>query len=148
MDCTHGCAIPVTIHVSVLILCQNRATCNISTNSNTDYTCLCPANYTGHFLIVKVSINAICKQLYSSQVQFQYEVTPCPSGYEPISTCTGECVPVHICITNDPCQNGATCDIGPNSNTDYTCLCLPLFTDKNCSEYNFVSRWPEASIIL
>ena len=59
----------------------------------------------------------------------------CPLGYAPNMDCT-ECVPVHICVTNNPCQNEATCTIGNNSNTDYTCLCPANYTGQNCeSEY-------------
>ena len=53
----------------------------------------------------------------------------CPLGYEPNTTCDG-CVPVHICLTKNPCQNGATCNI--NSNTDYTCSCPPNYSGQNC----------------
>ena len=62
------------------------------------------------------------------------------AGYEQISTCTGVCVPVHICLTSNPCLNGAPCNIGTNSNTNYTCSCVPPFTDKNCCEHktNFI----------
>ena len=60
---------------------------------------------------------------------------PCPLGYTPNMDCTG-CDPVHICVTNDPCQNRATCNISTNSNTDYTCLCPANYTGQNCeSEY-------------
>ena len=59
-------------------------------------------------------------------------VLPCPLGYEPNSACT-ECVPVHICVTDNPCENGGTCNIGTNNNTDYTCSCAPNFSEKNCT---------------
>ena len=58
-------------------------------------------------------------------------VLPCPLGFEPNSACTG-CVPVHICLTSNPCQNGAACNIGTNSNTNYTCSCPANFTGQNC----------------
>ena len=60
-------------------------------------------------------------------------VLPCPLGYEPNSACTG-CVPVHICVTDDnSCENGGTCNIGTNNNTDYTCSCAPNFSGTNCT---------------
>ena len=59
-------------------------------------------------------------------------VLPCPLGYEPNSACTG-CLPVHICATDNPCQNGGTCNIGTNNNTDYTCSCATNFSGKNCT---------------
>ena len=57
-------------------------------------------------------------------------VLPCPLGYAPNTACTG-CVPVHICLTSNPCQNGATCNIGA-SNTDYTCSCPPNYSGQTC----------------
>ena len=59
-------------------------------------------------------------------------VLPCPLGYGPNSACTG-CVPVHICVTDNPCENGGTCNIGTNNNTDYTCSCAPNFSGTNCT---------------
>ena len=84
--------------------------------------------------IAKVSINAnsnSCFKQLQQLLNFVFLsvcVLPCPLGYDPNSACT-ECVPVHICVTNNPCQNGATCNIGTNSNTDYTCSCPPK---QNC----------------
>ena len=60
----------------------------------------------------------------------------CALGYEANSACDS-CAPVHICLTNDPCQNGTTCNIGTNSNTDYTCSCVSSFTGKNCCKYHY-----------
>ena len=68
---------------------------------------------------------------------------PCPLGHQPNSSCSG-CVPVHICLTNAPCQNGATCNIGTNCNTDYTCSCVQNFSGKNCTgENNIVWSTPK-----
>ena len=117
--------------------CQNGATCNIGTNSNTDYTCSCLPNYTGQdcerkYSALKIDIQIHC--LFHSEC-----VLPCPLGYAPNSACT-ECVPVHICVTSNPCQNGATCNIGTNNNTDYTCSCVQNFSGKNCTGENDTIR--------
>ena len=58
-------------------------------------------------------------------------VLPCPLGHQPNSACDG-CIPVHICLTSNPCQNGATCNVDTNSNTDYTCSCPPNYSGQNC----------------
>ena len=38
---------------------------------------------------------------------------------------------MHICLTSNPCQNGATCNFSTNSNTNYTCSCLANFTGQD-----------------
>ena len=82
-------------------------------------------------------------------------VLPCPLGYGPNSACTG-CVPVHICVTDNPCENGGTCNIGTNNNTDYTCSCATNFSGKNCTSKltpgsqlwcnDCIRKWHSASI--
>ena len=57
-------------------------------------------------------------------------VLSCSPGEEANSGCT-MCDPVHICLTSNPCQNGATCNIG-TSNTDYTCSCPPNYSGQTC----------------
>ena len=73
-----------------------------------------------------------CTIHYSALFRMFFLLSP---GHELNSSCSG-CIPVHICLTSNPCQNGATCNIGSNSNTDYTCSCPANYTGQNCeSEY-------------
>ena len=81
--------------------------------------------------LVIVSINLLLQMVQHFRGNhFSECVLSCPLGQEANSAC--ECVPVHTCLTNNPCQNGATCNIGANSNTDYTCSCPPDYTGQNC----------------
>ena len=68
----------------------------------------------------------------TATIIFSVCVLPCPLGYGPNSACNG-CVPVHICVTDNPCENGGTCNIGTNNNTDSTCSCAQNFSGKNCT---------------
>ena len=69
----------------------------------------------------------------------------CPLGYEPNTTCGG-CNPVHSCVTNNPCQNGGTCNIGSTS-TSYTCSCLPNYSGQTC-EGKYLSITHSSSELL
>ena len=63
----------------------------------------------------------------------------CPLGYEPNTTCSS-CNPVHVCVTNNPCQNEGTCNIG-SSSTSYTCSCLPNYSGQTCEgKYIYLSH--------
>ena len=55
----------------------------------------------------------------------------CPLGYGPDLPCS-RCDPVHVCLTSNPCQNGAKCIIGSHNNSDYICSCLTNYTGQNC----------------
>ena len=54
----------------------------------------------------------------------------CTPGFEVNSNCS-QCVPTHVCLTDNPCQNGATCIIGPTI-MEYNCLCTYKHTGENC----------------
>ena len=63
-------------------------------------------------------------------------VLPCTElGYAPNPTCTA-CIEVHICLIGDPCENGATCNIGLTNTTDYNCSCTYNHTGLNCEGEN------------
>ena len=108
--------------------CQNGATCVIGNSSNTDYNCSCVGGYSG--------MNCGGKT-FSETYLCHCHLIPaisvcglqCSVGNEPNSDCS-ECTAVHVCLTNNPCQNGATCVIGTNS--DYSCSCVQNYTGQNC----------------
>ena len=55
---------------------------------------------------------------------FVYHIA-CSPGYSLVgSNC------IHICDVNNPCQNGAACNIAGDS---YNCTCLTSWTGQNCS---------------
>ena len=90
-----------------------------------------------HVLKMSLGITVLVRAGFVHKQDFRYSqltecVLSCPLGYEPNSNCT-ECVPVHICVTSNPCQNGATCNIGSNSNTNYTCSCTQNILGNNCT---------------
>ena len=42
------------------------------------------------------------------------------------------CVKSHICLLNDPCENGGNCTI-MEGDSNYTCDCQDNFSGENCT---------------
>ena len=127
-----------TLSTSVLLITHVRMGLLVSSAPSVIPTTIAHALLTMVDKIVIVSI-IMCASIwesvthsYRSLLALSVCVLPCPLGYGPNSACTG-CVPVHICVTDNPCENGGTCNIGTNNNTDYTCSCAPNFSGTNCT---------------
>ncbi|XP_021351152.1 protein crumbs-like isoform X2 [Mizuhopecten yessoensis] len=102
---------------------KNGGTCIDGDNS---YTCQCVLGFTGTDCqtniddckdVVCPGQNTVCRDLINSHECI------CKAGYfgEP-------CVDVDECLVQ-PCKNGANCT---NLENDYSCTCVPGFTNKSC----------------
>ena len=55
----------------------------------------------------------------------------CPPGNTLLTNiCT--CQETHICLVNDPCENGGNCTI-MEGDSNYTCNCQDNFSGENCT---------------
>ena len=112
--------------------CQNGGTCVIGSGGNADYTCSCTNEFSGRNCESTRSLSLSLPLSVSILVFFFIACNiSCPVGFVPNSACDS-CTGVHICVTNNPCQNGGTCIIGSGGNNDYTCSCSGEFAGQNC----------------
>ena len=73
----------------------------------------------------------VCAKCVDSDLFTTECVLPCSLGYTPNPTCSS-CITEHICLVANPCENGATCNIGISNITDYKCSCTYNHTGVNC----------------
>ena len=87
----------------------------------------------------------VCGEFVNSLYCFSYKpfIVECPLtcsiGRSPNAECTA-CEPTHVCLTDNPCQNGATCRINSRDSSDYTCECLNEFSGQNCDGKVFTNN--------
>ena len=56
----------------------------------------------------------------------------CPDGYS-MATSNCSCYPSHVCLIDNPCNNGGNCTI-QDGDSKYTCTCINNYdADTNCT---------------
>ncbi|XP_059585323.1 protein crumbs homolog 1 [Alligator mississippiensis] len=105
--------------------CLQNATC-LSTSGNLNFTCECPAGYSGATCEMAISMcdTNFCQHRGTCQNGMDGLTCLCSAGYTGTfcETDFDECI-------SDPCHNGAVCRDGING---YSCFCVPGYQGKHC----------------